>query len=279
MKYLNPTIQIGLLGFIGLVILVVVTRHSDEVFARIDHEFLVPNYEGPEIQIAVLADFHFWRPTQLNRLAPLSQALVDADPDYILLLGDYAERSANWDHAAREIVAALNALNQIAPTFAVLGNHENDRGRIEWMKAFKDSDIRLLENELWRGSDICLRGRTDIQSGRYQANLPIPLSCLNRTVSFTHSPSESLWSARHLDTPTFFADTHCGQIKLPILGSLLDYKDLPKPFHCGAFEFEGMPGLVTGGLGSSTLPIRHGQGTQPRWEFVTLSAAQSPRTN
>jgi predicted MPP superfamily phosphohydrolase len=174
-KYLNPTVQIGLLGFIGLVILVVVTRHSDEVFARIDHEFLVPNYEGPEIQIAVLADFHFWRPTQLNRLAPLSQALVDADPDYILLLGDYVERSANWDHAAREIVAALNALSQIAPTFAVLGNHENDRGRDEWIIAFEASDIRLLEKKLWQGSDICLRGRTDIQSGQYRANLPIPI--------------------------------------------------------------------------------------------------------
>ena len=275
MRHLNSAVQIGFLGFIALVILVVVTRHSDEVFARVDHEFFIPNYEGPEIQIAVLADFHFWRPTQLDRLALLSQALISADPDYILLLGDYVERSANWDHAAREIVTALDALNQIAPTFAVLGNHENDRGRDEWITAFEASDIRLLENDLWQGSAICLRGRTDIQSGQYQANLPIPLSCQNRTLSFTHSPSESLWSARQLDTPTFLADTHCGQIKLPFLGSLLDYKDLPKPFHCGAFEFEGMPGLVTGGLGSSTLPIRSGPGTQPRWELVTLRAAKS----
>ena len=275
MRHLNSAVQIGFLGFIGLVILVVVTRHSDEVFARVDHEFSVPNYEGPEIQIAVLADFHFWHPTQLDRLALLSQALISADPDYILLLGDYVERSANWDQAANEIVTALDTLNLIAPTFAVLGNHENDRGWDEWIRAFESSDIRLLENELWQGSDICLRGRTDIQSGQYQANLPIPLSCQNRTLSFTHSPSESLWSARQLDTPTFFADTHCGQIKLPILGSLLDYKDLPKPFHCGAFEFEGMPGLVTGGLGSSTLPIRRGPGTQPRWELITLKAAES----
>ena len=275
MKHLNSAVQIGFLGFIARVILVVMTRHSDEVFARVEHEFFIPNYEGPEIQIAVLADFHFWRPSQLDRLALLSQALMSAAPDYILLLGDYVERSANWDHAACEIVAALDALNQIAPTFAVLGNHENDRGRDEWIEAFESSDIWLLENELWQGSDICLRGRTDIQSGQYQANLPIPLSCQNRTLSFTHSPSVSLWSAGQLDTPTFFADTHCGQIQLPILGSLLDYKDLPKPFHCGAFEFEDMPGLVTGGLGSSTLPIRSGPGTQPRWELITLRAAKS----
>lgn len=272
MKHLNSAVRIGLWGLIGVVIYVVLTRHSDEVFARIDHTFLVPNYEGPEVQIAVLADFHFWHPDQLGRLSPLLQAMISADPDYILLLGDYVERSANWDQAASEIVSALNVLNQIAPTFAVLGNHENDRGRNEWIAAFETSDIRLLENELWQGADICLRGRTDIQSGQYQANLPIPLPCQNRTLSFTHSPSISLWSERHLDTPTFFADTHCGQIKLPALGSLLDYKDLPKPFHCGAFEFEGMPGLVTGGLGSSTLPIRSGQDTEPRWEFVNLSA-------
>ena len=275
MRHLNSAVQICLLGFIGLVILVVVTHHSDEVFARVDHEFFISNYEGPEIQIAVLADFHFWHPTQLDRLALLSQALMSADPDYILLLGDYVERSANWDHAAREIVTAIDALNRIEPTFAVLGNHKNDRGRDKWITAFESSDIRLLENKQWQGSDICLRGRTDIQSGQYQANLPIPLSCQNRTLSFTHSPSESLWSARQLDTPTFLADTHCGQIKLPILGSLLDYKDLPKPFHCGAFEFEGMPGLVTGGLGSSTLPIRSGPGTQPRWELITLRPAES----
>lgn len=275
MRHLHSAVQIGFLGFIGLVILVVVTRHSDEVFARVDHEFFIPNYEGPDIQIAVLADFHFWHPTHLDRLALLSQTLISADPDYILLLGDYIERSSNWDHAANEIVTALDTLNLIAPTFAVLGNHENDRGRDEWITAFEASDITLLENELWQGSTICLRGRTDIQSGQYRANLPIPLSCQNRTLSFTHSPSESLWSAHQLDTPTFFADTHCGQIKLPILGSLLDYKDLPKPFHCGAFEFEGMPGLVTGGLGSSTLPIRSGSGTQPRWELITLSAAKS----
>ena len=275
MKHLNSAVQIGFLGFIGLIILVAVTRHSDEVFARVDHAFFIPNYEGPDIQVAVLADFHFWHPTQLDRLALLSQALMSAAPDYILLLGDYVERSANWDHAAREIVTALDALNQIAPTFAVHGNHENDRGRDEWIEAFEASDIRLLENKLWQGSDTCLRGRTDIQSGQYRANLPIPLSCQNRTLSFTHSPSESLWSARQLDTPTFLADTHCGQIQLPILGSLLDYKDLPEPFHCGAFEFEGMPGLVTGGLGSSTLPIRSGPGTQPRWELITLRTAKS----
>ena len=122
------------MGFIDLVILVVVTRHSDEVFARIDHEFLVPNYEGPEIQIAVLADFHFWRPTQLNRLAPLSQALVDADPDYILLLGDYAERSANWNHAAREIVVALNALNRLHPPSLCSETMKITVSRIEWIK-------------------------------------------------------------------------------------------------------------------------------------------------
>ena len=275
MKYLKFAAQSCCIGLFGLVICVVLTRHSDEIFTRIDHEFLVPNYTGPALQIAVLADFHFWSPNQFSRLTGLSGTLLESKPDYILLLGDYIERSANWDHAASEIVTALGTLNLIAPTFAVLGNHENDRGRDDWINAFEASDITLLENELWQGPDICLRGRTDIQSGQYQANLPIPVSCLNRTLSFTHSPSESLWSAHQLDTPTFFADTHCGQITLPILGSLLDYKNLPKPFHCGAFEFEGMPSLVTGGLGSSTLPIRSGQGTQPRWELVTLKAANS----
>lgn len=275
MKYLNFAAQTSCFGLIGLIFFIIMARHSDDAFTRVDHNFSMPDYTGPTLQIAVLADFHFWSPTQFSRLAPLSEALLESKPDYILLLGDYVERSANWDKAADDIVTALDSLTQIAPTFAVLGNHENDRGRDEWIEAFQRADIRLLENELWKGSDICLRGRTDIQSGQYQANLPIPLSCQNRTLSFTHSPSKSLWSARQLDTPTFFADTHCGQIKLPILGSLLDYKDLPKPFHCGEFEFEGMPGLVTGGLGSSTLPIRSGQGTQPRWELVTLKAVES----
>ena len=269
-RLLSNLVCSGLLAAVFLSSYLILNRHPAHEFVRFDHQWQMPGYQGSPIKVAMLADFHFWSSDDFERLPSLMSDVKHAQPDLILLVGDYVERSANWPDAPAEILAQLDRFLDIAPTYAVLGNHENDWGREAWISAFRQSAIPLLENRILDTEPVCIRGKADYKSGFYWASVPIPEDCLGRTITMTHSPDDFLLSPDQMDTPLVAADTHCGQISLPWVGTLLNYKDIDARLHCGEFEFNGMPGLVTGGLGNSSLPLRVGPGTAPRWELIQL---------
>jgi len=73
-------------------------------------------------------------------------------------------------------------------------------------------------------------------------------------IQLTHDPaaafkrnSSGIWLAGH---------THCGQVRLPLLGPLWVPSQAPKESHCGLYGDEVKKVFVSSGVGNSVLPLR-----------------------
>ena len=227
------------------------------------------------MRIALLADFHFSHPGDLEVLSTVKRQMIDENPDLVLFAGDYIGSHDLYDDVSREtLIKSLEALAYPKPAFAVLGNHDNWDSNDAWTRAFTGSAIKLIENQIDRitlnGFEICIRGLGDIYSGHWQP-VVVPEDCKNMAITLTHDPAGLLTPDALIETLSFAGHTHCGQIAFPLIGPLIVPTGAPKDMHCGRFH-RGQSGVVSGGLGSSIVPLRFGPSTAPGWEFIQINS-------
>ena len=202
--------------------------------------------------------------------------MINENPDLILFAGDYIGSHDLYADVSREtIVKSLEALAYPRPAFAVLGNHDNWDSNDAWIQAFAGSTIKLIENRIDRvtldGFEICIRGLGDIYSGHWKPT-EVPAKCKNMVITLTHDPAGLLTPDGLIETLSFAGHTHCGQIAFPLIGPPIAPTRAPQDMHCGKFN-RGEIGIVSGGLGSSILPLRFGPKTAPGWEIVLINAS------
>ena len=76
-------------------------------------------------------------------------------------------------------------------------------------------------------------------------------------VLLSHSPD--LFPALPDDIGLMLAGhTHCGQIRLPLIGAVSTMSDHGEHYACGLVREEGRTLIVSAGLGTSILPFRLG---------------------
>ena len=227
------------------------------------------------MKVALFADFHFSSASDLEVLSTLKRQMMAEDPDLVLFAGDYIGSHSLYDDVSRDtVVKSLQALAFPKPAFAVLGNHDNWDSNKAWTEAFEGSSIKLVENEVDRitfhGLEICIRGFGDTYSGHWKA-VELPAECEQRIITLTHDPAGLLTPNATIETLSFAGHTHCGQIALPLIGAPIVPTRAPRNMHCGQFNREG-DGIVSGGLGSSIIPLRYGPLTAPGWELIRINS-------
>jgi predicted MPP superfamily phosphohydrolase len=67
--------------------------------------------------------------------------------------------------------------------------------------------------------------------------------------------------------------THCGQIVLPLLGPQLIPSRYGSRYACGRYEEAGKTMIVSGGVGTSVLPLR--LGAPPDYWLITIRRAKA----
>ena len=223
------------------------------------------------LRIAFLSDLHLRNTTaQFQRLAKIINEIQQLNPDLILLGGDFTgEEGAETAAFQRELLDGLRPLTTIAPAYTVLGNHEwwtaND-----WAAALEGVGITVIENKqrslTFKQGDICLRGLGDAFTGHYRPQ-PFEVQCKGVPLTLTHDPlaieiddEPGLYLAGH---------THCGQIRLPIIGAPWAPTLASAEYQCGIGDDGSKVWLVTAGLGSSIINAR--LGTTPAIELITLN--------
>ena len=229
----------------------------------------------PSIRVALFSDFHFSSSSDLEVLSTLKRQILAENPDLVLFAGDYIGSHDIYDHVSREtIVKSLEALAFPKPAFAVLGNHDNWDSNEDWTNAFDGSSIKLIENEVSRitlnGIEICIRGFGDTYSGYWKA-VELPAECASHAITLTHDPAGLLTPNGNVETLSFAGHTHCGQVAFPLIGAPIVPTRAPRDMHCGQFDREGK-GVVSGGLGSSIIPVRFGPLTAPGWELIDINS-------
>lgn len=205
---------------------------------------------GP-VRIAFVSDIH----NSPTLLAKAIAYLKESKPDIILLGGDYVMAHQRFMRT-RWIINGLRELAEIAPVYAILGNHDYEKlEQVE--RVMQTAEIPLLRNEArtWEtptGGSVCLVGLGDWNEGDED-----PHSCLlpqgeeeSAVLLLSHDP-ESRWLLRQYDWDLMLSGhTHGGQIGNPFT-TPTQYISFRSSTPAGLFDFEGNRRVfVSRGVGS-----------------------------
>ncbi len=229
-----------------------------------------------ELHLAILGDIHVSaEEAVLDRLSAVVEEVIAAKPDIILLVGDYtiaAATAVRGGEAGRKAIAArLGGLTKAGPVFAVLGNHDVWDSAEAWDSVLTGAGITMMDNRVAlidvAGTQICLRGLGDVYSRQYRPTTFPPGCAELRKLSMTHDPMAAFMEAAYPGLMVA-GHTHCGQLRVPLLGAFWVPTRAPAAAHCGLYQDEGRLLWVTAGLGASLIPVR--VGTRSAWDLITL---------
>lgn len=209
------------------------------------------------VTVAVISDIHIGNATMdAARLSRIVTQINAARPDLVLIAGDYV---AGHDavvarQGARDLVTPLSRLRAPLGVVAVLGNHDQSVPQAI-RAALERAGAVVLDNDALTRGPLAIGGVGDAFSGhddlagtvRAVAGLP------GAKVILTHSPDLSLEVPAGVGI-VFAGHTHCGQGVLPIVGA-------PRIFWkpglmCGLVRRGDLVSVITGGLGTSGVPLR-----------------------
>ena len=230
-----------------------------------------PTKGSKPLNIALLSDLHVANDQQSVRdLSELWHQIIDSDPDIIMLAGDYINDGASGKNigATRAAIARVLGQSSQIPVVAVLGNHDHWSDSALWASEFRQAGITVLENQVavLDVLKLCVRGFDDAFTGQF-TYVDFPNICDTHTrVTLTHDPAAA-FDAR-VRGLVLAGHTHCGQIRLPVLGTLYVPTTAPKSAHCGLYEDQQRQVYVSAGIGTSVIPLRFL--AEPQWDSITL---------
>jgi predicted MPP superfamily phosphohydrolase len=237
---------------------------------------------APPVRAVLIADLHVAGPDMPpSRLARIVGQVNALRPDIVLIAGDFVteRRSASHLYGPEAAVAPLAALRAPLGTWAVLGNHDHWLGAGATGRALARIGVHVLINDAAQVGPLAIGGLDDAFTGHDQ--LAPTLVRLRRLpgarILLSHSPDP--FPQVPADVGLMLAGhTHCGQIRLPLIGAVSTMSAYGERYACGLVRENGKVLIVTAGLGTSILPLR--LGAVPDLWLVTIGprsvAARSP---
>jgi len=236
-------------------------------------------WSGAALKIGVMSDTHTdGAHMGVGRLNAVIDAMNAEQPDIVVLLGDFvsghelmADRSEDNRKAIAEGLAALSRLRAPLGVHAVLGNHDwwYDGPAVE--AQLKLAGVNVMENGRVRiareGGAFWVGGLADYHSERTK---PSYGATLGQRVDAPAVPADqpvivmSHWPDAFAVAPdsvalTLAGHSHCGQVNLPFVGRPIAISEGSRRWPCGLYEDRGRRLYVSGGVGTSVMPVRFGQ--------------------
>jgi len=207
--------------------------------------------------VALVADLHAGAGHMTpSRVASVVDAVLEHDPDLVLLLGDYVD--STWLGRGRaEPAEVARALARFPRRLAVLGNHDWRAAGAAMGQALREAGIPVLENAahevapgLWVGGTAEYRFREpDVRATL--AEVPSDaavLMMIHDPDLFPRIPARvALTVAGHL---------HGGQVNLPLLRRAMLPTRYGERYLAGHVVEGGRHLYVSAGLGTAGLPVR-----------------------
>lgn len=234
------------------------------------------------LRAALVADLHvgsLWNGTE--NLARVVAAVNAQAPDIVLLLGDFVTTGtlAGPFVAPDAIADVLAGLDAKLGVYAVLGNHDWDFDGPRVRRALEGAGIAVLEDEVALvtrpGGDFALAGVPDdtTRDPDVAATLSkVPAGARDGlpVIVVTHDPAVFADVPDSRVAATFAGHTHGGQVRLPLIGSPVTPGRAPSRWAFGHVVEGGRHLYVSGGVGTSILPLRFNM--PPGVEIVTVRA-------
>ena len=217
----------------------------------------------PALRVVAIADLHAGAPfIGLDKVREIVARANAAHPDLIVLLGDYVIQRVPGGHVIpiEPIAAELGKLSAPLGTVAVLGNHDWWGGGAHIRRALEAAGITVLDNQALRlvldGKPLWLAGIADAKTRHPDfATALARVDVSQPTIVLSHSPVPF---AEMPDGPIVMlaGHTHGGQVRLPLIGSLIVADGIPHRWMFGHVHEGGHDMFVSTGIGTSYLPVR-----------------------
>lgn len=212
------------------------------------------------VSVAVMSDIHIGSmamdEARLTRIVAQVNAL---HPDLVLIAGDFINGYGAQDalEVTDALTAALSRLRAPLGVVAVPGNHDHGTSIVAVRNALTRAGVTVLANRALRLGPLAIGGVDDDYSRA--DDLPATMAALDRAggaaLLLTHSPD--LATKLPANAPFMIAGhTHCGQVRLPVIGPPILPVRTHHRFLCGLVRDHGHQILVTAGLGTSDVPVR-----------------------
>ncbi|UKO96362.1 metallophosphoesterase [Nostoc sp. UHCC 0870] len=173
-----------------------------------------------------LSDFHYDGLRLSDEMLEEAIALSNqAQPDLILLTGDYVTTSPNPIH---ELALQLKKLQSNHGIYAILGNHDlhYKHSKAEITEAMTNIGIRVLWNEIAYplGTELPIVGLVDYYSREFKpATIFNQLNPSTPRLVLTHNPDTAEYLQQWRVDLQLSGHTHGGQIVIPGIGAVLPY--------------------------------------------------------
>jgi hypothetical protein len=250
-------------------------RRSTQSPQLVEHDVeiagLDERHEG--VRIAHMSDLHVGRFTGPRRIREAVDLANEAEPDVLVLTGDFVTYAKHEVLLLQQQLGGLRAPHVVT----VLGNHDYYCDHHAISSVLRGHGYRVLRNERhtieMRGAPLHVIGIDDPVT--YNHDLDVAFEDVPETgtrVVLCHGPELApKISLRGADL-ILSGHTHGGQIFVKgITDRIIDKLGLR--FVSGFYEVGDSKLYVTPGVGSSSLPLRVGQGTRAEVAVHTLRAA------
>ncbi len=229
---------------------------------------------GRKLSITVIADLHAGGPDMtLRHIRRIVDTASQLKSDLVVLLGDYTAtyRFANERVPYAVWAGELARIGAPLGTWAILGNHDWWNGVADVRRALADARIPLLENDAVmlgaEGERFWLAGLGDQLAHRLGRGRFRGIDDLPRTLAQVGTDDPVLLLAHEPDifprvparvALTLSGHTHGGQIRLPLIWPAFVPSKYGARFAYGHVVEDGRHLIVSGGLGTSFVPVRLG---------------------
>ncbi|HEY5711415.1 MAG TPA: metallophosphoesterase [Allosphingosinicella sp.] len=235
---------------------------ADPVVRRAEIELADWPAGAPPIRVVLISDLHVAGPDMPpSRLARIVDQVNALEPDLVLIAGDFVsdKRVSTRTYGADEAVAPLARLRAPLGVVAVLGNHDHWRDAGAMRSALAAAGVRLLDNDAAAVGPLAIGGLDDAFTGHEDvvSTLARMRTLPGARILLSHSPDPFPLVPREIGL-MLAGHTHCGQIRLPLIGAVSTMSDFGERYACGLIREDGKTLIVSAGLGTSILPLRLG---------------------
>jgi predicted MPP superfamily phosphohydrolase len=238
------------------------TAVSDPVVRRADLALLPADGDEEELKAVLISDIHVAEPDMPpRRLARIVSQVNELRPDLVLIAGDLvSDRAiATRRYPLAEAIAPLRQLRSRLGSFAVLGNHDHWRDAGAARRELTKAGITVLDNNAAQAGPLVIGGLDDAFTNHHDLGTTVRAMSEMRGVPvlLSHSPDPFPALPPHIALMAA-GHTHCGQIRLPLLGAFTYMSEHGDRYGCGLIRERGRTLIVSAGLGTSMLPLRLG---------------------
>lgn len=234
--------------------------------------------EMKPLRVAFATDFHVGCPSVgLEEMEHVIRKINDLNADIILLGGDFLiQRVLLGTHfSVEEIAAPFSKLSAPLGVYTVLGNHDWWGDAKGLWRNLEEAGVKVLENNAVKvdgsGFSFWVAGMADDTTRKPDYSKTMAdVADDAPVVMLAHDPA-SFMEIGARPVVTLCGHTHGGQVTIPYISPIIIPGRAPLKYAYGHIREGGRDMIVSGGIGTSILPVRFGR--RPEIVLIEVGSA------